>query len=910
MAMNHTPHFVGLGGTGADILASILSNRDIVLPLLKNEGVRVSCLALDVANAQIDNLVNVYNDLTQEMKLRNIPREKLSLVAKSVKFNTPEGMFDFVRQFPQYLKNEDCVVPENYRPWLSSTSDIPPLSGGVGRKRALSKAIYAQNHYLLRLTREAMGTFKEVVISTEKPVIFVFYGIGGGSGSGMALDFTRHLRKLVGSVVPIVGFCILPCSADDPPAKGASAYAALIEHGPLLNKTANMALTNKFGRYYDCPFDGFFFIPLAPALGQGKGLRYAHQTMDQAIADTVVNCLNFDLADMLGQMGARQVDLENKWVHTISTIRVSYPIQEYIDLTKSYLEKLDKMRILKRFKKEIYGGTNVAETGGLIRILDSCRGDLKEIYRQWLLQRGRYEAEKFEEVVKNFIYEDRSIDTDFALHIKGVHDVVKGQMDELYKPVLAVRLDAKEGNIESRISKFLSQIYDKVADLPRKHFEFEAQAPEILDSIREDLKGAPQLTHKQIELISDVTELADLIQDYLKALRGYMETKKFAEKLYRLLEGSEQTELREKSLITIKKMLNPELVVIFSFISSMFWPLDMELKNIEEYLTNCRRMRKALEEDVKVAEDDCSRIEEVKLAAEGEKKSLESQFNKVNRFFSPKKHKFIQDKMADLTHRIDMLSQDLDSAKAKLLKVQRKKREYEEIGQKYEVNSEYRRLLPEILEMTERYYDKVNSLARDTGYYERTGELTEEEQLKIMQRILKGDEKALSRENILGDIVNFDHLRRYLASVVKLFQAPETFGLTSDYKTDLLWFIPVLPADLWNKLNAELRVDILNSLAVHVKHDVSRSISIREGVRSDSPWTVRFLVVAAHAWPECLREYQEMKQLYEATSAGEKKLAHSFLLEQGLQPADYSALGYDMADDILKNLQKGDRLKG
>jgi hypothetical protein len=150
---------------------------------------------------------------------------------------------------------------------------------------------------------------------------------------------------------------VLPCSGDDPPAKGASAYAAIMEHGLAIDRQANNAVVAKYGSMYETPFNAFFMVPLSPAFGQGKGRPYAHSIVDHAIGDMLINCFNFDLADLLAHVGT-SVDLEGKWVHTISTISVAYPVQEYIDITKNYLDRLDKIRALRKEKKEIYVGTS------------------------------------------------------------------------------------------------------------------------------------------------------------------------------------------------------------------------------------------------------------------------------------------------------------------------------------------------------------------------------------------------------------------------------------------------------------------------------------------------------------------------------------------------------------------------
>jgi hypothetical protein len=184
--------------------------------------------------------------------------------------------------------------------------------------------------------------------------------------------------------------------------------------------------------------------------------------------------------------------------------------------------------------------------------------------------------------------------------------------------------------------------------------------------------------------------------------------------------------------------------------------------------------------------------------------------------------------------------------------------------------------------MTSDYQEKLSGLTTDRGFYERTGELTEIEQLKIMQRILQGDERALSRENILNEIVDRAHLNRFLASVLNLFRLPDTIGLSSEYRTDFMWLTIVAPPGIWNH---ELERDVTTALSGYVKEDVSRTLYVRQ-IDSNDPWKVRFLLVAAKAQPKWLNFYNDMKQHYDSRTATEKQLSHSFLLEYGIQISD------------------------
>ncbi len=886
---DYAPQFVGLGGTGADVLTAIIKNRKLIMPLLKVEGLRVTFMALDVANSQVDALMAAYNELLDELKQLNIPRDRIFVTAKSVKFSRPEAMFDFIRAFPDYVNKEDIKFPNGYKPWLSSAIEIPDLAGGVGRKRALAKGIYTQNYYMLGSVREPMDGFMEHMVgSTIQPAIFLVWGMGGGSGSSIALELSRQLRQRVGRGTPMLGFCVAPCPSDDPPARGPSAFASMVELDYMIDRAKNDPIVKTCGKFYENPFSTFFMIPLGPADSQGRGLKYAHRIIDDAIGDMLVKGLNFDLTDLLGQVGYN-TDMGGKWLHTICTVKVSYPVSEFIQLTKMYLARMDKVRVLRKVKKEVFGGTKVAESKGIRHILNLCYEELVAIYKKWLTQKGRYEPDKFDENLKALLYEDRSIDTDFVVYLRGAQEAMKSQLDELFQSVKAIGLDAAEGTLEYRISKQLTDFYDIAIDLPRRFNDFSPKVPEMIANLPGDLMTTQKLTPTQVMLVRDVIDVAEMIGSYQEGVRKWLECKKLAEHLLRLYETAEKSEDTTKTMAAVRRISNPELVIIFSIISSMFTPLQIELKNADEYQTNLVKVRRLLSEQEEERRKVAEIIEEQKLSAENEQKRLARE-QKSMKFWTPAAKKVALDRrQKDIKHNIELHGYNMDEAQTDLTQVQEKIKEYANVQKVYEVNSDYRQLVPEIVAMTNKYYETRTETLRDKGFYDRTAELTEEEQLAITQRVLKGDEVALTRESILNEIVNRAHLRRYMVSVLNLFKSTDTLGLTPEYKTDFLWFTVVAPPGIWNK---ELEQDTMTSLAGYVKQDVSRSIFIRQ-IDSDDPWVVRFLLVAANAWPSCLNMFQEIRQGYDRTSTTEKQLAHSFLLEQGIFPA--AAINYSAA---------------
>jgi hypothetical protein len=255
---------IGLGSAGTNIVEAFLKSER-TMDLLHRDITRLSLLAIDIADPEIRALQESYIKFSESMIKAGIPAERLRLIAQSVKFPTAEAMFDFINQkYNEYLVKEGAKL--EFHPWLDSTMAIPPMAGGAGRRRALAKAIYALNYYQLGIIKGFINSFKEQALSSIiTPTVIVIYGLGGGTGSGVFLEFVRHLRKVLGSGIPIIAFVIAPCGGDDPPAKGCSAFTAMNELSLALNKEYNEYVTDTYGEFYRNPLNAVVWLPLLPA---------------------------------------------------------------------------------------------------------------------------------------------------------------------------------------------------------------------------------------------------------------------------------------------------------------------------------------------------------------------------------------------------------------------------------------------------------------------------------------------------------------------------------------------------------------------------------------------------------------------------------------------------------------------
>jgi len=157
--------------------------------------------------------------------------------------------------------------------------------------------------------------------------VILIYGLGGGTGSGVFFDFARHLRKVLGSGIPIIAFVIAPCGGDDPPAKGCSAFTAMNELSLLLNKDYNEYVTKTYGEIYRNPLNALVWLPLLPAYNKVGNIVAARREMDEMIVDMLYVLMDFDLADLLGGIGT-EVGLAENYVHTLGMVKVVYPLDK------------------------------------------------------------------------------------------------------------------------------------------------------------------------------------------------------------------------------------------------------------------------------------------------------------------------------------------------------------------------------------------------------------------------------------------------------------------------------------------------------------------------------------------------------------------------------------------------------
>ncbi len=837
---------------------------------MENDLTRLSLLAIDIADPEIRSLQETYEQTVKSMIKAGIPRERMRLVAQSVKFPTAEAMFDFVNQkYGEYLIGEGSKL-ETFVPWLQTTMAIPPMAGGAGRRRALAKAIYALNYYQLGIIRNCINSFKEQALSSiVTPTVALVYGLGGGTGSGLFFDFARHLRKVLGSGVPIIAFVITPCGGDDPPAKGCSAFVAMNELSLLLNKDYNEYVIKNYGEIYRNPINALVYLPLLPAFSKVGNIVSARQEMDLMVVDLLYVLMDFDLADLLGGIGT-EVGLTNNSSHTLGMTKVTYPVEDYIMAYKLNFEGMQLLQDSRKEKLDI-----LEEINNVIKVDSEITRDL---FKNYLIKTGTYNEEQFEEKLKTIITSNPRLEDDTTLHVKGTEIQVKNWLNDIMKFLSTIKLMGKIGPIEESIinltlrkdgNRKLDNLEILLTNLQKTYLEFPQRKAAIIERLNQLIPSSQIFTLRQKKVIEDLVNIAELTEKSLSILKFYDETRYLTDALMRYYEVLPDCKAELEDL----KAIQTELGTIYLVIQLMLRTPADESKMIDEHLTYINEILTQRMQKRGNFDNEVMRVQEIKKRKEFDKTKMERQLRK---FLSGKR--YAREQLLDIDRELKRVEQEESFALENLNKVDSTIKLYEKLAKRFELVSEYRKRLNKIVDLHHEYNGKIAEIGSQKPYFEKSADLTEREQLKIIFKILTEQEDTLTREVIFKQILDMDHFKDYMKSVIRAFKTPSIMGFKNTYKTDYIWVTISTPPNMWSE---DLSQEVYTALAGYVTSEVSRTITVRV-VESRDAWTTRVMVVGGRAKSEDLESYDEMQLLYSKSSDFERYLSRSFLLEHGV----------------------------
>jgi len=863
-----TIHIVGLGGAGTNIVEAFLKNEK-TMELLQTGVSRLSLMALDIADPDIKSLEDAHKNVSEVMRRNGVPQERLSLIAQSIKFPSAEAMFDFVQhKFKEHLTNDGIKV-KKYNPWLPSTVAIPPLAGGAGRRRSLAKAIYNLNYYQLGIIKSLVNMFKDHALSSiTSPIVLIIFGLGGGTGSGIILDFARHLRASVGSGVPIIGMGILPCAGDDPPAKGYSAYNAVTEFSTVLNRETNEAIVKGFGEAYRNPFNAMLFLPLMPAYSKTGNIIMARDEVDEMITEMIYVLMDFDMADVLSGIGT-EVGLGDPNIHTLSMVKVNYPVDAYVNAFKSKLGMMQHLHEIRLEKLEVLDMIN--------SVLGVKHREVRELFRQYLIRTNAFSEDEFPEKLRQLIYGSPRVDEDFNLYIRGVQGQIVEWIDEALQFITTIKVMAEPGTIEDSIVNLVLQGEDGqyqnnleglMKNLLKTSADFSSLKGAIFERLQQLVPSSQLLSVQQKKLLEDFMNIADLTDKTLEILKFYNETRHLTDAMIRRYDILPQEELQPINFQEIKS----ELTTLYHLLQLMVKTPQDEVKMIDEHLTYLQALIGKFRGRREAVENEIFRLEESKKRKEFDKDKYEKESGGFLRFG---KRRYAKERLNEIERELRVINEETLALTEDMESVEKVIDLYLDLLKKLEVTSDYRKKLNGILELSKEYQVLFSEIIKSKRFYERTTELTQEEQVKIIHKIVTEQEDALSREGILTEILDVEHFKDYMRSVVRVYRTPNIMGLKSSYRSDYLWVTVQSPPGLWD---SDLTQELNTALAGYVTGDVSKTITVRE-VAARDPWVIRIVVVGARGKVEDLAPYDEMERINRRASDFETSLSRSFLVE-------------------------------
>lgn len=857
-------HIIGLGGTGANVIQALIEGPRLER-LLESEDFQIACLALDVADGDLTTLQSAYKGVQAKLSEKGIPVDRVWVKGMNIKFNTPDTLYEFMEKYNTYLM-KDGIVTNNYRPWIDSSVSIPPLAGGVGRQRALSKAVYALNYYHYVELNSLLSVFKDKVLTSKsQPIVIIVFGLGGGTGSGMIYDFARHLRQKLGSSVPVVGLAVLPSSADDLLARGPAPYAALMEGEAVFNRGINDRVVKQFGEAYRNPFTALFFLPLDPVYNNRNSLMSAKKELDDAIIDTLNIMMNFDLADLLSRVGSNN-DFGANWVHSLAFLRIRYPVDQYVAYLNEYLRLTESIGGFLNAKKEAVGMIN--------SILENRLAELKELYKSHLISVNSYRPETFDDEVNDITHRAGKYDVELRKQMKGFEDFAKYYSAKWTSVFEAMRFG--EESVEYSVVQQVKSWMASISQLSKVYDELAKSVPAAVDEMEQSMTASKFLTSSQSRMIRAYTGLVELVRSSSEAIQTYLKAKALADEVA-IRYGKDQSKKARRAV----SMGDTELLPLFRALGYLLTRPETEVKSFEQFLPGVRVAKKNAEGRLKDSMAETSSQERLLAQKEAERDRIKGDIARVRVDISGKKKALrrnlesIENDIAGITTQVDQMRKDNARSQSEMDKAT-------QLEKNFEITANYRKLVNTIVNKNAELNKMMSEITSTGSYYERVVELSEAEQVKIMEKILKEEEASLRGNEILKEILDKDRFRSIVKSYMRVFSVSNYAGLVDKYRSDLIWVTVGIPSALWDQ---ELQGALSSTLNSYSSVEASKAISIRQ-INQVDPWTINFLVILAKARIDQIEKFSAMRNDAEGVRRSEKALFRSFLLEHGFESVD------------------------
>lgn len=437
-------HLVGIGGTGAQIVSELAHEKG-------ERGFKT--LAIDIDD----------NSLVTAKEMG---------VDKTIHIAYQLGYRDAILEEIEWVKDNDLP------------SEIP--DAGIGKNRRAAKAIY-EYHRERRIVKGAIGDFVfDIARDTDSKDVFLITSLGGGTGSGVFLDFVRDLKaEMVRKSVSknIIGIGIMPSYYMDEDRRcAANGYVALKELNYLLKSDEN-------------PFFAFILMSIYQPGRIKKNLKLAQ--------DEVTSALKIFIKDFMGIATTKtsaETKLEISDVETImkpkdkdkqfSTLDIAYwhfPIEE----VKEHIKIREEIEALNKELTEIKD--KISAKNEEIKNIESQKKELSTVVIEEMADIGELKESK-EKIIK----EQESLKTkieEIGGEIENLREALKRTKEE------KIIKETDRGNKQTDIDKLELEITTITNELTGKENEYNrfnfltrqgAKARDLLvkiNKLKQDLKS-------------------------------------------------------------------------------------------------------------------------------------------------------------------------------------------------------------------------------------------------------------------------------------------------------------------------------------------------------------------------------------------------------------------------------------
>ena len=417
-------HLVGVGGAGAAVVARALEKLSD--EVINDDGTHISVLAVDIGNS---HGLEAVRKQRARIASKNAQIEILQLDIPSA-----EDLLQSLSRYPEFLRLEYPLYEgSTYEPWLSG--DVSKSLTDEHLPRAIAKAIYGKSYYGdSRPAYAAIKRFASHVASTQgESLVCVCFGLGGGAGSGIAVDLARHISNVqFGRRVLVAGIGIAPCKGDIVAHQRGNLYPVLTELDCMCDESKNRGVVQACGDLYKNPFTaGFLLIPQEHVWSETGSLERTHDRVDRELASLITARKGANLWETLRllnwvaapstQHSAARTPYGARWIHMVGFVDSDAEAKSVDDALR------DRLGLLSTYKPEFIEarvGAATEETKQLISsrlqsafgpsieptIADGARSDslqfiLPQVSKSELVSfveaRDAYDAQKLEEKTLN-----------------------------------------------------------------------------------------------------------------------------------------------------------------------------------------------------------------------------------------------------------------------------------------------------------------------------------------------------------------------------------------------------------------------------------------------------------------------------------------------------------------------------